>query len=65
MNTVGRRGIWVRRADKLQSGVALETAWAKLLLYHWHVGPEVVIRVEKPRRSDWVEDGDLYVRHGG
>jgi len=46
LNTVGRRSIWVRRADKLQDGVALEAVWAKLLLYHWHVGPEVAIHVE-------------------
>jgi hypothetical protein len=65
LNTVGRLGVGVRRADKLQDGVALEAVWTKLLLYHWHVRLEVVIHIESRIGVIGVEDGDLYAGHGG
>jgi hypothetical protein len=65
VNTVGGLGVGIRRADKLRDGVALEAVWAKPLLYHWHVGLEVVIHVESRVGVIGVEDGDLYVGYGG
>ena len=50
---------------KFQDGVALEAVWAKLLLYHWHVGLEVVIHVESRVGVIGAEDCGLYVGQDG
>jgi hypothetical protein len=65
LDSEGGFGTRVGRADELQDGVAFEVVGAELLLYHGHVGLEVVVHIKGCIGLIGVEDCDLDVGHDG